>query len=339
MKVVEIQKPGAPEVLVPGVRPDPVAGIGEVLIRVAASGVNRPDVLQRTGSYPVPPGASDIPGLEVAGVIEAGDPAAMASAGLAIGDRVCALVAGGGYAERCVAPAGQCLPVPHGLSDVEAASLPETFFTVWSNVFDRALLQAGEVLLVQGGTSGIGVTAIQMAKALGATVIATAGSDDKCAACLALGADHAINYKTQDFVAEVKRLTDGAGVNVVLDMVAGGYVAREIECLAEDGRLVLIAVQGGVKSEFNAGLVLRKRLTVTGSTLRPRPVEFKAAIAKALKAKVWSLIESGHIKPVIHSVFDALAVGDDLPSGAARAHALMESNQHIGKIVLTWGDA
>ncbi|HOF31816.1 MAG TPA: NAD(P)H-quinone oxidoreductase [Burkholderiaceae bacterium] len=339
MKVVEIQKPGAPEVLVPGVRPDPVAGIGEVLIRVAASGVNRPDVLQRTGSYPVPPGASDIPGLEVAGVIEAGDPAAMASAGLAIGDRVCALVAGGGYAERCVAPAGQCLPVPHGLSDVEAASLPETFFTVWSNVFDRARLQAGEVLLVQGGTSGIGVTAIQMAKALGAMVIATAGSDDKCAACLALGADHAINYKTQDFVAEVKRLTDGAGVNVVLDMVAGGYVAREIECLAEDGRLVIIAVQGGVKSEFNAGLVLRKRLTVTGSTLRPRPVEFKAAIAKALKAKVWSLIESGHIKPVIHSVFDALAVGDDLPSGAARAHALMESNQHIGKIVLTWGDA
>lgn len=339
MKVVEIQKPGAPEVLVPGMRPDPVAGIGEVLIRVAASGVNRPDVLQRTGSYPVPPGASDIPGLEVAGVIEAGDPAAMASAGLAIGDRVCALVAGGGYAERCVAPAGQCLPVPHGLSDVEAASLPETFFTVWSNVFDRARLQAGEVLLVQGGTSGIGVTAIQMAKALGATVIATAGSDDKRAACLALGADHAINYKTKDFVAEVKRLTDGAGVNVVLDMVAGGYVAREIECLAEDGRLVIIAVQGGVKSEFNAGLVLRKRLTVTGSTLRPRPVEFKAAIAKALKAKVWSLIESGHIKPVIHSVFDALAVGDDLPSGAARAHALMESNQHIGKIVLTWGDA
>ena len=339
MKVVEIQKPGAPEVLVPGVRPDPVAGIGEVLIRVAASGVNRPDVLQRTGSYPVPPGASDIPGLEVAGVIEAGDPAAMDSAGLAIGDRVCALVAGGGYAERCVAPAGQCLPVPHGLSDVEAASLPETFFTVWSNVFDRARLQAGEVLLVQGGTSGIGVTAIQMAKALGATVIATAGSDDKRAACLALGADHAINYKTQDFVAEVKRLTDGAGVNVVLDMVAGGYVAREIECLAEDGRLVIIAVQGGVKSEFNAGLVLRKRLTVTGSTLRPRPVEFKAAIAKALKAKVWSLIESGHIKPVIHSVFDALAMGDDLPSGAARAHALMESNQHIGKIVLTWGDA
>jgi NADPH2:quinone reductase len=339
MKVVEIQKPGAPEVLVPGVRPDPVAGIGEVLIRVAASGVNRPDVLQRTGSYPVPPGASDIPGLEVAGVIEAGDPAAMDSAGLAIGDRVCALVAGGGYAERCVAPAGQCLPVPHGLSDVEAASLPETFFTVWSNVFDRARLQAGEVLLVQGGTSGIGVTAIQMAKALGATVIATAGSDGKRAACLALGADHAINYKTQDFVAEVKRLTDGAGVNVVLDMVAGGYVAREIECLAEDGRLVIIAVQGGVKSEFNAGLVLRKRLTVTGSTLRPRPVEFKAAIAKALKAKVWSLIESGHIKPVIHSVFDALAMGDDLPSGAARAHALMESNQHIGKIVLTWGDA
>jgi len=339
MQAIEISSFGGPDVLRPGERAAPVAGAGEVLIRVAASGVNRPDVLQRTGNYPVPPGASDIPGLEVAGIIESGDAAAMAAAGLKTGDRVCALVAGGGYAQLCVAPVGQCLPVPRGLTDIEAASLPETFFTVWSNVFDRARLQAGEVLLVQGGTSGIGVTAIQMAKALGAMVIATAGSDDKCAACLALGADHAINYKTQDFVAEVKRLTDGAGVNVVLDMVAGGYVAREIECLAEDGRLVLIAVQGGVKSEFNAGLVLRKRLTVTGSTLRPRPVEFKAAIAKALKAKVWSLIESGHIKPVIHSVFDALAVGDDLPSGAARAHALMESNQHIGKIVLTWGDA
>jgi len=339
MKVVEIQKPGAPEVLVPGVRPDPVAGPGEVLIRVAASGVNRPDVLQRLGLYPVPPGASDIPGLEVAGVIVDGDADAMVSAGLRIGDRVCALVAGGGYADHCVAPAGQCLPVPHGLSDIEAASLPETFFTVWSNVFDWARLQAGEVLLVQGGTSGIGVTAIQMAKALGATVIATAGSDGKCAACLALGADHAVNYKTQDFVAEVKRLTGGAGVNVVLDMVAGSYVTREIECLSEDGRLVIIAVQGGVNSEFNAGLVLRRRLTITGSTLRPRPVAFKAAIAQALKDKVWPQIEAGRIKPVIHSVFDAQAAAEGFPSGAARAHALMESNQHIGKIVLTWGDA
>jgi NADPH2:quinone reductase len=217
--------------------------------------------------------------------------------------------------------------------------LPETFFTVWSNVFDRARLQAGEVLLVQGGTSGIGVTAIQMAKALGTTVIVTAGSDDKCAACLALGADHAVNYKTQDFVAEVKRLTGGAGVNVVLDMVAGSYVTREIECLAEDGRLVIIAVQGGVNSEFNAGLVLRRRLTITGSTLRPRPVAFKAAIAQALKDKVWPLIEAGRIKPVIHSVFDAQAATEGFPSGAARAHALMESNQHIGKIVLTWGGA
>ncbi len=339
MKVVEIQKAGAPEVLVPGVRPDPVAGPGEVLIRVAASGVNRPDVLQRQGFYPVPPGASDIPGLEVAGVIEGGDADALVTAGLKIGDRVCALVAGGGYAYLCVAPAGQCLPVPARLSDVEAASLPETFFTVWSNVFDRARLQAGEVLLVQGGTSGIGVTAIQMAKALGATVIVTAGSDDKCAACLALGADHAVNYKTQDFVAEVKRLTGGAGVNVVLDMVAGSYVTREIECLAEDGRLVIIAVQGGVNSEFNAGLVLRRRLTITGSTLRPRPVAFKAAIAQALKDKVWPLIEAGRIKPVIHSVFDAQAATEGFPSGAARAHALMESNQHIGKIVLTWGGA
>ena len=339
MKVVEIQKPGAPEVLVPGVRPDPVAGPGEVLIRVAASGVNRPDVLQRLGLYPVPPGASDIPGLEVAGVIVGGDADAMVSAGLRIGDRVCALVAGGGYADHCVAPAGQCLPVPHGLSDIEAASLPETFFTVWSNVFDRARLQAGEVLLVQGGTSGIGVTAIQMAKALGATVIATAGSDGKCAACLALGADHAVNYKTQDFVAEVKRLAGGAGVNVVLDMVAGSYATREIGCLSEDGRLVIIAVQGGVNSEFNAGLVLRRRLTITGSTLRPRPVAFKAAIAQALKDKVWPQIEAGRIKPVIHSVFDAQAAAEGFPSGAARAHALMESNQHIGKIVLTWGDA
>jgi NADPH2:quinone reductase len=328
MRVIEITAFGAPDVLQPGVRPDPVPAAGEVLIRVSASGVNRPDVLQRTGNYPVPPGASDIPGLEVAGVIVAGDAQAMAAAGFNIGDRVCALVAGGGYAELCVAPVGQCLPVPEGLSDIEAASLPETFFTVWSNVFERAYLQAGETLLIQGGSSGIGVTAIQVAKALGATVLVTAGSDEKCAACLALGADHAINYKTDDFAAEVKKLTSGQGVNVILDMVGGSYVAREVECLAEDGRLVIIAVQGGVKAEFNAGLVLRKRLTITGSTLRPRSLAFKASIASTLKKTVWPLIVSEAIKPVIHSTFAA--------PDAARAHALMESNQHIGKIVLTW---
>ena len=333
MQAIEIATPGAPDVLRLCERAKPVAGAGELLIRVTASGVNRPDVLQRTGNYPVPPGASDIPGLEVAGVVESGDAAAMAAAGLAIGDRVCALVAGGGYAQWCVAPVGQCLPVPAGLTDIEAASLPETFFTVWSNVFDRARLQAGETLLIQGGSSGIGVTAIQMAKAFGATVIVTAGSDDKCAACLKLGADHAINYKTQDFVTEAKRLTDGAGVNVILDMVAGSYLAREVEALAEDGRLVVIAVQGGIKCEVNAGLILRRRLTVTGSTLRPRPVAFKTAIAQALRDKVWPKVAAGAIKPVIHSVFAAEQ------GGAVNAHALMESNQHIGKIVLTWSPA
>ena len=328
MRVIEITSFGAPDVLRRGARPAPEPGAGEVLIRVSASGVNRPDVLQRTGNYPVPPGASDIPGLEVAGEIVAGDAQAMAAAGLKIGERVCALVAGGGYAELCVAPVGQCLPVPEGLSDVEAASLPETFFTVWSNVFERAHLQKGEVLLIQGGSSGIGVTAIQIAKAMGATVLVTAGSDEKCAACVALGADHAINYKTSDFVEEVKKWTNGQGVNVILDMVGGSYVAREVECLAEDGRLVIIAVQGGVKAEFNAGLVLRRRLTITGSTLRPRSLEFKTAIAAALKEKVWPLIASGAIKPVIHSTFAAV--------DASKAHALMESNRHIGKIVLTW---
>jgi len=328
MKAIEITSFGAPEVLQLVERADPVAGAGELLIRVAASGVNRPDVLQRTGNYPVPPGASDLPGLEVAGEIVDGDAKAMAEAGFKVGDRVCALVAGGGYAQLCVAPVAQCLPVPKGWSDIEAASLPETFFTVWSNVFERGRLQQGETLLIQGGTSGIGVTAIQLGKALGATVIATAGSDDKCAACLKLGADHAINYKTSDFAEEAKKLTGGKGVDVVLDMVAGGYAAREVECLAEDGRLVIIAVQGGTKSEFNAGLVLRKRLTITGSTLRPRPVAFKGAIAKALREKVWPLLAQGAVKPVIHSTF---AAGD-----AAKAHALMESNQHIGKIVLTW---
>ena len=328
MKAIEITSYGAPEVLQLGDRPEPVAGAGEVLLRVRASGVNRPDVLQRTGNYPVPPGASDIPGLEVAGVIESGDAQALREAGLQIGDRVCALVAGGGYAELCVAPIAQCLPIPTGLTDEEGASLPETFFTVWSNVFDRSRLQPGETLLVQGGSSGIGVTAIQIAKALGARVIVTAGSDDKCAACVALGADHAINYKTADFAEAALKLTDGKGVDVILDMVAGGYVAREITCLAEDGRLVIIAVQGGVKSDINAGLVLRRRLTITGSTLRPRPVAFKAAIARSLRQQVWPLIESGQIKPVIHSTFPA--------AQAAQAHALMETNQHIGKIVLTW---
>jgi NADPH:quinone reductase len=329
MKAIEITQYGAPEVLRAGERPDPVPAAGEVLIRVSASGINRPDVLQRTGNYPVPPGASDIPGLEVAGTIVGGDAQAMSAAGFKQGDRVCALVAGGGYAQLCVAPVGQCLPVPKGLSDVEAASLPETFFTVWSNVFDRGRLQAGEIFMVQGGTSGIGVTAIQMAKAMGAgKVIATAGSDDKCKACVDLGADHAINYKTQDFAEEAKRLTDGKGVDVILDMVAGSYVDREVKCVNEDGRIVIIAVQGGTKSEFNAGLVLRRRITVTGSTLRPRPIAFKAAIAQALRKNVWPLVEAGKIKPVIHSTFPA--------ADAAKAHALMESNQHVGKIVLTW---
>jgi NADPH2:quinone reductase len=330
MQVIEITAFGAPGVLRPCERPMPVAGLGELLIRVTASGVNRPDVLQRTGNYPVPPGASDIPGLEVAGVIAQGDPVELAAAGFKLGDRICALVAGGGYAQYCVAPIAQCLPVPKGLSDVEAASLPETFFTVWSNMMDRARLQPGESVLIQGGSSGIGVTAIQLAKAIGATVFVTAGSDEKCAACLALGADAAINYKALDFQAEVVRLTNMQGVNVILDMVAGAYVAKEVQCLAEDGRLVIISVQGGVQSEINAGLVLRRRLTITGSTLRPRPVAFKAAIAQACLKNVWPLLEFGRIKPVIHSTFAA--------QDAAKAHTLMESNQHVGKIILTWGN-
>lgn len=328
MKAIAIDRPGAPEVLQLTERPDPVAGPGELLIRVAAAGVNRPDVLQRKGAYPPPAGASDLPGLEVAGTIVGGDTSAMAAAGFKLGDRVCALVAGGGYAQLCVAPVEQCLPAPQGLSDIEAASLPETFFTVWSNVFDRARLQPGETLLVQGGTSGIGVTAIQLAKAAGATVIVTAGSDEKCAACRALGADHAINYRTHDFAAEVKRLTEGKGADVILDMVAGDYVARELNCLATDGRLVIIAVQGGVDARIDAGEVLRRRLTITGSTLRPRPVAFKAAIARALREKVWPWIEAGRVRPVIFKTFEA--------AQAAQAHALMESNQHVGKIVLTW---
>ena len=328
MRAIEITAPGGPEVLQPCERPVPVPKAGELLIAVQASGVNRPDVLQRKGLYPMPPGVSDLPGLEIAGTVAAGAADDLAAAGLAVGDAVCALVAGGGYAQFCVAPAGQVLPLPAGLTAVEAASLPENFFTVWQNVFQIARLQPGETLLVQGGSSGIGVTALQLAKALGAQVIVTAGSDEKCAACVALGADHGINYRTQDFVAEVRRLTGGRGADVVLDMVAGDYVAREIECLADDGRLAIIAVQGGTKSAFDAGVLLRKRIAVTGSTLRPRSVAYKTMLAKDLRERVWPLLESGRVKPVIHQVFAA--------ARAAEAHALMESSTHVGKIVLTW---
>ena len=328
MRAIEISSHGAPEVLREVQRPDPVPVPGELLIAVRASGVNRPDVLQRKGLYPMPPGVSDLPGLEVAGTVAGGAPEDLAAAGLAIGDAVCALVAGGGYAELCVAPAGQCLPVPMGLNMVQAASLPETFFTVWQNVFGIARLQPGETLLVQGGSSGIGVTAIQLAKALSSRVIVTAGSDEKCAACVALGADDAINYRRQDFVAETKRLTGGRGADVVLDMVAGDYVGREIECLAEDGRLAIIATQGGNAAHIDVGLVLRKRLTISGSTLRPRSVAYKTALARELRERVWPLIEAGRIRPVIHQVFPA--------AQAAAAHALMESSSHVGKIVLTW---
>ncbi|MBP6763518.1 MAG: NAD(P)H-quinone oxidoreductase [Rubrivivax sp.] len=328
MRAIQIISPGGPEVLQPCERPRPEPQPGELLIAVQASGVNRPDVLQRKGLYPMPPGVSDLPGLEVAGTVAAGSAQDLAAAGLAIGDAVCALVAGGGYAEYCVAPAGQCLPVPAGLNMVQAASLPETFFTVWQNVFATAALTAGETLLVQGGSSGIGVTAIQLAKALGAQVIVTAGSDDKCAACVAIGADHAINYRTQDFVTEVKRLTAGRGADVVLDMVAGDYIGRELQCMADDGRLALIAVQGGTRSQIDAGLLLRKRLSITGSTLRPRSVAIKTALAQQLRARVWPLLESGSVKPIIHQVFQA--------AQAAQAHMLMESSAHVGKIVLTW---
>lgn len=328
MRAIEITRFGPPEVLQPVTRPDPVATAGEVLIEVHASGVNRPDVMQRKGMYPMPPGVSDLPGLEVAGTVAGGAAADLQAAGLRLGDPVCALLAGGGYAERCVAPVGQVLPVPAGLSMIEAAGLPETFFTVWQNVFSIARLQPGQALLVQGGTSGIGVTAIQLAKARGASVIATAGSDEKCAACLALGADRAVNYRTQDFVAESLEFTGGRGVDVVLDMVAGDYVERELQCLAEDGRLALIAVQGGTSSRIDAGLVLRRRLSITGSTLRPRPLAYKAALARELRAEVWPLLESGRIRPVVHRVLPAAA--------AAAAHALMESSQHVGKIVLAW---
>ena len=332
MRAVEITQFGGPEVLQLGERDKPVPKPGEILIHVRAAGINRPDVFQRTGNYPVPPGASDIPGLEVAGsVADVGDPDALATLGLAIGDPVCALVQGGGYAEYCTAPAAQCLPVPTGLSMVEAASLPETFFTVWSNVFTRAGLgrdAAGRVdtLLVQGGTSGIGVTAIQLAAALGHRVFATAGSDEKVRACETLGAERGINYRTEDFVAVVKDLTGGRGVDVILDMVGGDYVPREIKVLADDGRLCLIALLGGAKAEIDLGQVLRRRLTITGSTLRPRDVAFKARIADDLKRYVWPLIAAGTIKPVIFRTFPL--------AQAADAHRLMESSEHVGKIVL-----
>jgi len=310
-------------VLRPCERPMPQAGAGEVLIRVHAAGVNRPDVLQRSGSYPPPPDASDLPGLEVAGEIVSGD---LDGSDFKVGDLVCALAHGGGYAEYCVVPIGQCLPIPKGWSVLGAASLPETFFTVYGNVFDRAKLAAGETLLVQGGSSGIGVTAIQIATALGHRVFVTAGTDDKCRACESLGAERGINYHSEDFVEVVKSLTGGKGANVILDMVAGDYVNRELRCLADDGRLVIIALLGGATGEINFGEVLRRRLVITGSTLRPRPVPFKRHIAQQLRSQVWPLLESGRIKPVIYQTFPL--------EQAADAHALMETSTHVGKIML-----
>ncbi len=323
MRAIEIRQFGAPDVLQICERPLPELKAGEVLIKVHAAGVNRPDVLQRLGHYPVPPGASDLPGLEVAGELVDGD---FSNSGFKQGDMVCALVQGGGYAEYCAAPLQQCLPVPAGLTALEAASLPETFFTVWSNVFDRAQLSGDDTLLVQGGSSGIGVTAIQIATALGHRVFATAGSDDKCRACEELGAERGINYRSEDFVEVVKELTDGKGADVILDMVAGEYVAREINCLADDGRIALIALLGGAKATVDLGQVLRRRLSISGSTLRPRPVAFKAAIAWRLREKVWPLIELGKIKPVIFKTFPL--------EQAAQAHALMETSTHVGKIML-----
>ena len=326
MRAVAIERPGGPDVLQVVERPRPMPGAGELLIRVQAAGVNRPDVLQRKGAYAPPPGASDLPGLEVAGTVEAGE---LDGSAWKVGDRVCALVAGGGYAEWCVVPIGQCLPVPRGLSYAEAAALPETYFTVWSNVFDRAQLAPGESLLVQGGTSGIGVAAIQLAAALGHVVYATAGSEDKARACEALGARRGINYRSEDFAAVVKSETGGRGVDVILDMVAGDYVPREVSCLADDGRLVIIALLGGAQAPLDLAAVLRRRLTITGSTLRPRSIAFKAAIAARLRSIAWPLIEMGRIKPMVHSTFPL--------AQAAEAHRLMESSEHIGKIVLAVG--
>ncbi len=323
MQVVEITRPGGPEVLKPATRPVPQPRAGEVLIQVAAAGVNRPDCLQRAGAYAPPPGASDLPGLEVAGaLVRVGEGASEWK----VGDRVCALAPGGGYAQYCVTPAAHCLPLPRGLDLIQAASLPETFFTVWINVFERARLAPGETLLVQGGASGIGVTAIQMARAFGHRVFATAGSAEKCAACERLGAERAIDYRTQDFVEAVRELTGGKGVDVILDMVGGDYVARELRCLATDGRLSLIAFLGGTKATLDLSDILFRRLTITGPTLRPRSVEYKAGIAQALRQRVWPLIEAGNIRPVIYRSFPL--------AQAAQAHALMESGAHIGKIVL-----
>lgn len=324
MRAVEITQYGAPEVLQLCERPLPQLKPGEVLIKVHAAGVNRPDVFQRQGNYPVPPGASDLPGLEVAGEIVDGE---LEGSPFKRGDLVCALVQGGGYAQYCAAPLAQCLPVPQGLTALQAAALPETFFTVWSNVFDRARLASGEVLLVQGGTSGIGVTAIQIAVALGHRVFATAGSDDKCRACEALGAERGINYRSEDFEAVVKAATAGHGADVILDMVGGDYLPREIKTLADDGRLVVIALLGGAKAQLDLGQILRRRLTVTGSTLRARPVEFKQRIASQLCERIWPLLENGQIKPVIYQTFPL--------AQAAQAHALMEASTHIGKIMLT----
>jgi NADPH2:quinone reductase len=323
MRAVEITQPGGPEVLVPTTRPVPVPAAGEVLIKVDVAGVNRPDVVQRQGLYPPPPGASDLPGLEVSGTIAAlGD----GVTGWQVGDKVCALLGGGGYAEYATAPAGQVLPVPDGLDMVQAAALPETVFTVWTNVVERAGLIAGESFLVHGGTSGIGTIAIQVAKALGATVFATAGGADKVEACRALGADHAIDYKTQDFVSVVKEATGGKGVNVVLDMVGGDYLPRNIDCLALEGRHVSIAFLRGPKVEVNLAPIMMKRLTLTGSTLRARTAAQKAALAATVREKVWPLVTGGQVRPVIAKTFPL--------DGAAGAHRLMESSTHIGKIML-----
>ena len=324
MRAVEISKPGGPEVLKIGERPVPQPKPREILVKVAAAGVNRPDVLQRMGLYAVPPDASDLPGLEIAGTV--------ASVGSEVklwkaGDQVCALVHGGGYAEYCVVPEVQALPVPKGLTLTEAASLPETFFTVYSNVFDRGGLKPGESFLVQGGSSGIGVTAIQMAAAMGNRVFATAGTDEKCAACVKLGAEKAFNYKTGDWSEELKAATGGKGVNVILDMAGGDFVPRELKSLADDGRLVMIAFLRGNKTEIDLNEIMRKRLQITGSTLRPRTVEFKGQVAQSLRARIWPLIEAGKIKPVIYKTFPL--------AEASEAHKLMETSQHIGKIVLS----
>lgn len=324
MTAVEISEAGGPEVLRPVRRAVPAAGQGEVLIEVAAAGVNRPDVMQRQGAYDPPPGASDLPGLEVAGrIVRCGD----GVESFRPGDQVCALVTGGGYAEYCVAPAAQCLPVPENLSLLEGAALPETFFTVWSNVFDRGGLQSGQTILVHGGSSGIGTTAIQMASAFGAEVYVTAGSEEKCRFCEELGARRAINYRSEDFVDVIKKETGKQGVDLVLDMVGGSYVQRNVDCLKPEGKLVFIAFLEGPKAEVNFAKVMLKRLTVTGSTLRARDVTFKAAIAASLQSRVWPLLEQGRIRPVLHRTF-ALAE-------ACEAHALMESSTHIGKIMLS----